>query len=53
MPDFLKEATEAKADQAKNSAREPGCVAPDMVNLIDGKTIQERERERAKKTALM
>lgn len=46
MPDFLKEAIEAKAEQAKISAREAGFVAPEMGNLIDGKTIQERERDK-------
>lgn len=52
MPDFIKEAIEAKAEQARISAQEAGFVAPDTNRLINGKTIQEREREKDEETRL-
>jgi hypothetical protein len=52
MPDFIKEAIEAKAEQARISAQEAGFVAPDTNRLIDGKTLQERERDKDEETRL-
>lgn len=52
MPDYLKDAIEAKAEQARISAQEAGFVAPDTNRLIDGKTLQERERDKDEENRL-
>lgn len=52
MPDFLKEAIDAKAEQAKISAQEAGFIAADMGRVFDGKTLQERERDKDEENRL-
>ncbi|MEJ7928294.1 hypothetical protein WG908_16220 [Sphingobium sp. AN641] len=52
MPDFLKEAIDARAEQAKISAQEAGFIAADMGRAFDGKTMQERERDKDEENRL-
>lgn len=52
MPDYLKDAIDAKAEQAKISAQEAGFIATDTNRLIDGKTIQERQRDKDEENRL-
>lgn len=52
LPDYRKIELESRTEQAKISAQEAGFVAADTGRVFDGKTLQERERDKDEENRL-